>query len=117
MAQTSFEVVNRAIKFDDPDRLPVKMPTLGINDIHYVNWNQIGTGDLSLRQTVDEWGCTWVRSEVSNMGQVKGHPLEDWSALEHYRWPDPDEKSFYAGMDARFQNSQDKFVVTDIFML
>jgi hypothetical protein len=117
MAQTSFEVVNRAIHFAYPDRIPVSMPTVGVDDIHYVNWNQIGTGDHSLKHTLDEWGCAWARSEVSNMGQVKGHPLADWSALEHYDWPDPDSKSFYEGMETRFQNSKDKFIVTGIFML
>jgi hypothetical protein len=62
------------------------MPALGISDIAGVNWNQIGTGDTRLRQTLDEWGCTWSRSTEKNMGQVTGHPLADWSALEHFHF-------------------------------
>lgn len=113
----SYEVVRRAIDFDTPDRLPLRFDVLGMNDCHLVNWNQIGTGDRQRRETLDEWGCTWTRSEMANMGQVKGHPLFDWSALERYHWPDPDDPVFYEGMEERFDSSEGKFIHTDIFML
>ena len=90
MAMTSYEVVRRAIKFQGPDRLPLRFSTLGLDDTHGVGTNAIGTGDHSKRETYDEWGCVWMRSEVANMGQVRGHPLEDWSTIESYPWPDPD---------------------------
>ena len=117
MKQSSYEVVRRAITFEKPDRLPVMMPTIGVSDVHSVKWNQIGTGDESLPQTLDEWGCLWRRTEVQNMGQVTGHPLEDWSALKSYRWPDADDSGFYEGMEAQFEDSQGKFILTHIFML
>lgn len=117
MSMSSYEVVRRAIEFSTPDRLPMRFPALGINDTHDVNWNQIGTGDHALRATLDEWGCTWARSEVANMGQVKGHPLADWSALATYRWPDPDNPAFYAGMEAKFAGSDGKYINTNLFML
>jgi hypothetical protein len=113
----SYEVVRRAIDFETPDRLPVYCPDLGMSDIHAVRWNQIGTGDKHSRETVDEWGCTWIRSETVNMGQVKGHPLDDWSALAHYQWPDPDNPDFFNGMEALFKGSEGKYIHTDIFML
>jgi len=115
---SSCEVVRRAITFERPDRLPLDFSAFGLTDFHGVGWNQIGTGDNSLPQTLDEWGCTWVRpSTVTNMGQVKGHPLADWSALDHYRWPDPDLPAFYDGMEGRFAGSEGKFITTGIFML
>jgi len=117
MAMSSYEVVRRAVAFGGPERLPVRFGTLGLSDTHSVNWNQIGTGDHSLRETLDEWGCTWVRSETANMGQMKGHPLADWASLDHFRWPDPDDPAFYAGMAARFAGADDKYVMTGIFML
>ena len=117
MAMSSYEVVRRAIRFEKPDRLPLNLPALGLNDFHSVSWNQIGTGDPGLHETLDEWGCTWMRSEVANMGQVKGHPLADWSALDHYRWPDADDPAFYEGMEERFEGSEGKYVSTSIFML
>jgi hypothetical protein len=117
MPITSYDVVRRAIEFQTPPRLPVHMPALGMDDVHHVGWNQIGTGDHAQRETLDEWGCTWARTEVDNMGQVKGHPLADWRALEHYRWPDPDDPAFYEGMAARFEGAEGKYVKTGIFML
>ena len=117
MSMSSYEVVRRAIRFEGPDRLPLSFDSLGLNDFFSVRWNKIGTGDHSLSETVDEWGCTWQRSEMHNMGQVKGHPLEDWSALETFRWPDADDPAFYQGMEERFEGSDDKYVTTSIFML
>lgn len=117
MPMSSYEVVSRAIEFAHPDRLPIRFDALGISDVHGVKWNQIGTGDHTCKETVDEWGCTWVRSEMHNMGQVKGCPLSDWSALDQYDWPDPDAPALYAGMEERFAGSEGKYVLTGIFML
>ncbi len=113
----SYEVVKSAIEFTTPDRLPCEFPSMGICDTRWVSWNQIGTGDKSQRETLDEWGCLWARTEQSNMGQVKGHPLLDWSALDHFRWPDPDNPSFYEGMEGRFAATEGKYILTGIFML
>jgi uroporphyrinogen decarboxylase len=117
MGMSSYEVLRRAIEFGTPDRLPIRFSALGIDDTHKVGWNQIGTGDHGLRQTYDEWGCLWVRSEVANMGQVKGHPLENWSALPAYRWPDADDQAFYEGMEARLDGAEGKYVFSGVFML
>lgn len=117
MTMSSYEVVRRAIEFERPERLPMRFEALGLTDTHGVGWNQIGTGDRALRQTVDEWGCVWARSDQPNMGQVKGHPLADWAALAHYRWPDPGDPALFEGMDARLAAAGDKYVTTGIFML
>ncbi len=117
MAMSSYEVMTRAIEFRRPDRLPLHLEALGVDDVHFVGWNQIGTGDHRYRETVDEWGCTWARSEMDNMGQVKGHPLADWASWENYAWPDPDDPAFYEGMAARFEGSEGQYVATSIFML
>ena len=117
MTMSPYEVVRRAIEFQRPERLPLRFEALGLSDVHSVGWNQIGTGDKERRESVDEWGCVWRRTEADNMGQVKGHPLADWRALDHYRWPDPDDPAFYEGMEERFAGSDGKYVMTSIFML
>jgi len=117
MGMSSYEVVRRAIEFGTPDRLPVRFDSLGISDVYGVGWNQIGAGDHETRQTVDEWGCLWVRSEEVNMGQVKGHPLADWQNVRSFSWPDPDDPALYDGMQARLAASDGKYVMTGIFML
>jgi uroporphyrinogen decarboxylase len=113
----SQELVTRAIEFQTPERLPVIFPRFGISDVHHVGWNQIGTGPRDQKESLDEWNCRWVRSEIDNMGQVKGHPLLNWSAMDHYHWPDPDNAMFYNGMEERFSGSGGKYVLTGIFML
>ena len=117
MAMASYEVVTRAIHFQGPDRLPLRFSTLGMDDTHRVATNAIGTGDHALRETYDEWGCLWTRSEVANMGQVRGHPLPEWEDLAGYAWPDPEDPAYYAGMEDRFDGSEAKYVTTSIFML
>lgn len=117
MAMTPYEVVRRAIEFEEPDRLPLCFGSLGMNDVHGVGWNQIGTGDRRFRETLDEWGCVWTRSEMPNMGMVKGHPLADWSAEATYQWPNANDPKFYEGMADRFRGSDDKYIATGVFML
>ncbi len=117
MGMTSLEVVKSAIHFRKPDRLPMRFESLGINDTHSVSTNAIGTGDHSRRQVYDEWHCLWVRTEMANMGQVKGSPLADWEAIKTYSWPDPHDPAYYEGMEGRFAGAGTKYVMTGIFML
>ncbi|MGI5959890.1 MAG: uroporphyrinogen decarboxylase family protein [Massiliimalia sp.] len=115
--QSSYEVIKRALYFKSPDRLPMIFQEYSNSDVHYVNWNQIGTGDRTKAHTLDEWGCTWSRSEVSNMGLVNGHPLADWNCLSDYVFPDPDDPKLLEGMEQRFEGSEGKYIMTDIFAL
>jgi uroporphyrinogen decarboxylase len=117
MSLSSYEVVRRAIEFDKPDRLPVQFEDLGLSDVHKVLWNQIGVGDTSLKQTIDEWGCVWTRTDVKNMGRVTGHPLASWNDLDKFLWPDPNDPAFYFGMDNLFEGSDEKYICTVLFML
>lgn len=117
MTMTSYEVVRRSIEFEKPDRLPIRFESLGVSDVYQVGWRQIGTGDNRLRHTIDEWGCEWERTEQANMGQVKGHPLADWSALEGFRWPEPDDPAWYRDVPLQAAGAGEKYVVTSIFML
>lgn len=115
--QTSYERVKRALYFQKPDRLPARFSAFGHDDFHGVGWKQIATGDPRQPTSVDEWGCTWSRTEVKNMGLVTKHPLEDWDSLEDFKWLDPDDEALYADMDWQFEGSEGKYVYTSIFGL
>lgn len=111
------EIVRRTIEFSGPERLPFHfLLDAEQSDVVFVWWNFIGPGDYDLQQSYDEFGCLWVRSDDRTMGQVKGHPLADWHALDHYRWPDPHDPDFYKGMDERFVGLEGKYVLTGIVM-
>lgn len=115
--QNSFEVVRSALHFKNPERLPIHFPSYGETDFRFVCPRSGGTGDRSAKEYFDRWGCRWSRSEVDNMGIVTGNPLDDWSALDGYRYPDPDDPALYEGLEAKFEGAEDKYVITDIFML
>jgi len=116
---SSYEVARRAFEFDKPERLPVRFDALGMSDVFFVDWNQVYPGDyFGVSETnIDHWGCLWGRTEMVNMGQIKAHPLDKWSALNHYQWPDPDDDDFYKGMENRFAGSEGKYVLIGYFML
>jgi len=116
--QSSFEVIKKAIHFKNPDRLPVIFEALGDNDTQDVAWNQVvGIKEKEVREKFDEWNCRWVRSETDNMGMIKGYPLEEWSDLDNYTFPDPDNPEFYEDMEKKFEGGEDKYITTGIFML
>lgn len=109
---TRREVVERAITFTGPPRLPMKFDVVGVNDCYDVwthdptGWSWSFTG-----RSPDEWGCVWERSEVDNTGQVVGHPLADWSSLDHYAWPDPDDPRRYRDFEQQLAGAEDRFVM------
>ena len=67
------EVVQRAIRFETPPRLPVLMDGLGVSDAAGLPIR--AAAGFQPAEGEDEWGCVWRHSDVPNMGQVKGHPL------------------------------------------
>lgn len=103
----SRERVIRAIEFEGPDRVPVTHSVLPAallkygeklerifrkypSDFGYGYTYTKGQWLLSKkRRYVDEWGCLWVKIRRGLQGQVKGHPLADWKALETYQFPKP----------------------------
>jgi hypothetical protein len=92
--------------------MPLKFDVVGVNDCYDV-WTLDPTGwnwEFQGRAT-DEWGCGWARSDVANTGQVIAHPLDDWSRLATYRWPDPDDPRRYTGFAQQLAGADDRFVM------
>ena len=114
---TSYEIVKKAIEFDNPPRLPHAVDSFGVSDIHIIGWNDIRIWDLTKKKTYDEWNCIWERTDVPNMGQVTGHPLKDWKDLKTYKWLDPDDPVFYEGMEDQFSGSKGKYILSMMIML
>lgn len=117
MAMTDREVIEAAIHFGTPDRLPTSDDTCSVRTNHNAGGHRPRGGeqeDYHSREVYDDFGCLWQRSEVHNMGQVKGHPLQDWDALKTYRWPNPDDPFYYEEMEERFTGSEGKYVMTSI---
>jgi len=111
-----YEIVKAAIHYRGPSRLPVRFACFGCED----------TGGLPLKPAAsfvprvegeDEWGCVWVKTEMHNMGQVKGHPLR--SVDDPLQFPDYDDDSRYEDVPealARYQ-AEGRYVTVGIFMV
>ncbi|MBU0639690.1 MAG: hypothetical protein KKB50_12560 [Planctomycetes bacterium] len=106
------EIVERAITFGRPPRLPLKFDIVGVNDCYDV-WTHDPSGwswDFAVQAT-DEWGCVWRRTGVDNTGQVVGHPLQDLARLPAFSWPDPEEPARYRDFEEQLAKADDRFVM------
>ena len=53
------------------------------------HWDKFSPSFTEGEYHTDEWGCTWHNLYSGLLGQVVGHPLEDWDAFDSYVPPDP----------------------------
>ncbi len=106
------EIVERAITFNNPPRLPMKFDVVGVNDCYDV-WTTDPTGWSWAFQgeAADEWGCVWRQTDVANTGQVTGHPLRDLAAMKDHPFPDPLNPARYEGFERQLEGAQDRFVM------
>lgn len=108
------EIVRRAVEFDSPPRLPFWQ--------HSVSWapddvwdvwemDRAEAGWFFDKAAMDDWGCQWAKTEHQNMGQVVGHPLADWSALDAYRPPNPRNPFYFKAVESMLGEARDRYVV------
>ncbi|MDZ7372683.1 MAG: hypothetical protein ONB23_01820 [candidate division KSB1 bacterium] len=105
---TPRERVRRAVLFQSPDRIPIRYYNLpGAYDRlgekllelyrrYPPDWplperllHSWETTHFAEGSEVDEWGCVWENAGFGIEGQVKVHPLADWSRFDSYEPPDP----------------------------
>lgn len=112
---TPRERVKKAILFQKPDKIPVDLPEPWRNDF-------IGVGvenNPYFKPKVegeDEWGCVWEKPPGGKtMGQVKVHPLKDYSMLDSFNFPDYNLPARYENAKKTVKNNKEKkFVIAYI---
>lgn len=94
---TSKELVKRAIRFENPPRIPLSYPyDLRISDIVNV---EVVRNFMGPDKTRSEWGFEWSRMENGlTMGQPREPVLGTWADLARYRVPDPRDPSRFDAM-------------------
>lgn len=107
---TSREIVKRALDFESPERVPLRFEGMGETDFCEV-WPKDTRGRLFVDTAEDEWGCRWERSDVANMGQVRGHPLADPGAIESYARPDPLAPKKWEEFSKQLEGADEKYVL------
>ncbi len=118
MSQSSFEIVRAALRYRTPERLPVRMGSLGVDDTRWIPRHTEELGEQNgLR--LDEWGCAWDHTQEKNMGQVKGHPLHSVAEHEKARIPDYAQPWRYEGLEEHFAaaEAEGKYTQCGIFMV
>ena len=120
---TPRENMRRAITFDSPERLPINGYDDTFNDVIGIACDEVLPPQADGRTGVDQWLCQWAYTDMPNMGQVKGHPLEDLRRMDAFPWPDADDPRRYAGVPAQFRAIEidpvkhGRYRVTWFFML
>ncbi|MCD6365874.1 MAG: hypothetical protein J7M14_08365 [Planctomycetes bacterium] len=117
------EIVRRAIEFDRPPRLPFFLGGFWANELAAVAENfpndvcdcwemdRQEAGWFFDSPTRDDWGCVWRRTDVENMGQVVGHPLEDWSKLATFKPPNPRNPFYFERIEEVIKDASGRYVV------
>ncbi len=113
------EIVKRAILFDGPERIPYDLPEPYGSDFLHVgpdpdcNWKP-SIQTETIRE--DEFGCIWEKLPGDlTMGQVKFHPLTDYSDWSKVRFPDYEKKERYITAKKQIEeNKEEKFVLASV---
>ena len=114
---TRCEIVRRAIEFERPPRLPFwqhwnhKMAGFPDDICNIWEMDRAEAGWFFDNPGRDDWGCGWRATDLSNIGQVTACPLADWSALKHYRPPNPRNPFYYERLGPLLDAAGDRYVV------
>jgi hypothetical protein len=112
----SYEIVRRAIEFDCPPRLPFwqhwnhKMEGFPDDVCNIWEMDRAQAGWFFDKAGMDDWGCGWSTTAVKNIGQVVEYPLAQWSALDHYRPPDPCNPFYYERLNPLLRAAGGRYV-------
>lgn len=117
MHQNSREIVQAAVNFQNPERLPLRLPSLKMDDTFSISKNE--NFDSGLNGKIDEWSCVWEQTEMENMGQVKKHPIEDLRQIEELVLPNYKLDSYYNGVSDKIYDAykNQKYTTFGIFMI
>ena len=112
---TGKERIRRAVLFQGPDRIPQSLPDPWGNDM-IMPWPGEDPARKPCLPGEDEWGCVWEKDpEDKTIGQVKVHPLSDYSMLENFRFPDYSVKERYDKLTEQVEsNEEEKFVLAGL---
>lgn len=83
---TPRERIVSALTFQPCDQVPIEARDVSGPGIEYPLWYE-GTAIGKKGSYTDLWGCKWVALEDEVCGEVKNHPLEDWSAFDQFHPP------------------------------
>ena len=111
---TSKEVVKKAIKMQNPPRVPLLYFNcfLEKSDILSISFNT--ASDYKHKNTnVSEWGLIWETRD-DTMGQPSNIPLPSWDDLCNYQFPVAGDNGRFAHIPDFIQRNSDKYLMGGI---
>lgn len=106
---TSRERITAALRFEECDTVPIEVRDCTLGGVNFPPW--CSEGEINRKGSyTDLWGCKWFALEDGVCGEVKYHPLEDWSKLDSFKPPIEYLKKLDLSGVNRFCESTDKFV-------
>ncbi|UCD58490.1 MAG: hypothetical protein JSV16_05090 [Candidatus Hydrogenedentota bacterium] len=107
---TGYEIIKRAIEFKKPPRIGIRFDDIGVNDTYTITYG-FGRDYRASEPEQDEWGCVREKTHLSNMGQVKRHPIRTSEDLRGYRFPDADDDTRYEAVETVLPYAGDRYVL------
>lgn len=107
---TSRELIKAALTFQEYEVVPIEARDATGAPARYPPW-YTGVPSNAKGRRVDPWGCTWESLEDGVCGEVKDHPLADWSRLDHFSPPWHILKEVNLSEVDRYCEGTDKFVI------
>jgi len=106
---TSRECVIRAIRHENPDRLPFDFPEKFGSDFAFVGIND--SPDDRPSSGVDAWGAVWKNLGFTSLGEVEDFPLKDWDDFDKLAIPDLADPSHWESLKGARDRAGDKFLM------
>jgi hypothetical protein len=107
---TSRERVQRAVRFQGPDRLPRDFP--GAWGTDFAGMGMRPSPDARPAKGMDEWGAVWENLGPTQLGEVKEYPLRDWGDLARLRIPDIDDPRRWEELSEMRAKAGDRFILS-----
>lgn len=106
---TSRDIVAKTIRFERPERLAYCLADPYGSDFAFSGMRP--SPDARPKSGTDEWGCVWENIGVSNLGEVKAHPLKEWSDWDTLAVPDIRDPARWRHLAEAREKAGDKFLL------
>lgn len=107
---TERELVRSSLEFRGIDRLPQDLQDGYESDFVWQPMEPWIDMRLS-RNGLDEWGAYWENIGVCNVGEVKAHPIQDWSDLRGITIPDVEDPARWEAVNTMRRLHPNKFLL------